>query len=911
MASDIFISYRRKDSERVMPLVEALRAEGVSPWLDQSEIGEFAPITDAIREGLAESRALLAWYSADYPKSRPCQMELTAAFLAAQREGDLRRRVLIVNPEEARAHIEPIKLQDAQYAGAPTDAAGYTALAKRIAAHVATLAGPLGAILPIAPPSQYGLKLAGASRFVGRLPELWRIQSALHGGESAIISGTSGVGLAQVSGLGGIGKSLLAEEYALRFGAAYPGGIFWLRAFGNDPSRATSAEAREAVRVEQFGAVATAMGIDIKGLEPAQTEALLGAKLTQEGKPFLWIVDDLGAGLGEAVRAWLAPSPLGKTLVTTRSREYGAIGESLALRVLTPQEAFELLCARREPVGPDEESAARGIAEDLGHHALAVDVTGAALAAQAGLVSFAQFRENLADPAEDELELAAELAEMLPSGHEKSVAATLLRSVRSLPEEGQDFLRLASLLAVAPIPPTLVAATFGRVDGLEESAALRRAARALSAVEKASLAERAEGNARLVHTLVSRAVRFHDAAPERTAALRGAVVASLADTIEMSDIRTHRFKVAVQHARALCAGALPDANSAKLAGWVARLDFERGLYAEARERGEQVLVAQRHLLGKAHPDTLWSMNDLAVTLGAQGDRAGARELQEQALAAQRGLLGKDHPGTLTTMNNLAETLRAQGDVAGARGLQEQVLAAYRRVLGEEHPVTLMTMSNLAETLRAQRDIAGARGLQERALAAHRRLLGEEHPVTLTIMSNLAVTLRTQGDRAGARGLQEQALAAHRRLLGEEHPGTLTIMSNLAETLRAQGDVAGARGLQEQVLAAYRRVLGEEHPGTLTSMSNLAGTLLAQGDRAGARELQEQVLAISRRLLGKKDEGTTVSAWSLVLTLLDADEFETANSVFRECLAWLLTADAERLSAIQRTVKELISQSRPE
>ena len=42
---------------------------------------------------------------------------------------------------------------------------------------------------------------------------------------------------AQVRGLGGIGKSLLAEEYALRFGAAYPGGIFWLRAYGNDDAK--------------------------------------------------------------------------------------------------------------------------------------------------------------------------------------------------------------------------------------------------------------------------------------------------------------------------------------------------------------------------------------------------------------------------------------------------------------------------------------------------------------------------------------------------------------------------------------------------------------------------------------------------------------------------------------------------
>lgn len=136
---DIFVSYRRMDAGQAMPLVAALRQRGLAVWLDQAEIGEFAPITNKIRLGLAASKALLAWYSEDYPRSRPCQMELTAALLAAQREGDPRRRVLVINPAQGAAHIEPVELRDAQYASAPLDAAGYDTLAQRVAAHVAEL----------------------------------------------------------------------------------------------------------------------------------------------------------------------------------------------------------------------------------------------------------------------------------------------------------------------------------------------------------------------------------------------------------------------------------------------------------------------------------------------------------------------------------------------------------------------------------------------------------------------------------------------------------------------------------------------------------------------------------------------------------------------------------------------------
>ncbi len=71
------------------------------------------------------------------------------------------------------------------------------------------------------------------------------------------------------------------------------------------------------------------------------------------------------------------------------------------------------------------------------------------------------------------------------------------------------------------------------------------------------------------------------------------------------------------------------------------------------------------------------------------------------------LLGKEHPNTLTSMNNLAQTLYAQGDLAGARKLQEQVLEAMTRLLGKEHPNTLTSMLNLAQMLQAEGDSAGA------------------------------------------------------------------------------------------------------------------------------------------------------------------------------------------------------------
>ena len=356
-------------------------------------------------------------------------MELTAAFIASQREGDPRKRLWVINPESSTDHIQPLVLRDEQHAVAPKGPEQYEKLAGLLAQRVATLTDFLGGIIPLTPPPQYGQRLISARNFVGRVPDFWQLHSALSGAETAIISGDSTSGVAQLSGMGGIGKSLLAEEYALRFGAAYPGGIFWLHALGNDASRPSlSPEQQSALRADQIRSFAIACGVAIRDLSTEEIQARFATKLGNDNRSFLWIVDDLASGLdANTIRAWLPPHPLGKGIFTTRSREYQEIGQSVNLGGLAPEEGVELLCSCRKPVNPEDKSAAEGIAADLGYHPLALAVCSRALEAEISLRSFHEFRAGLSDTGEDELELAAELKGVLPNGHEKSVAATLLQ----------------------------------------------------------------------------------------------------------------------------------------------------------------------------------------------------------------------------------------------------------------------------------------------------------------------------------------------------------------------------------------------------------------------------------------------------------------------------------------------------
>jgi hypothetical protein len=890
---DLFLSYPWADEHRVEPLLAALQSRGITVWRGARAAEDPSSIRRAVEAGLGRARALLAWYSVRYNDSRACQWELASAHVAAQAEADPRPRILVVNPEPGDAHVHLPERFDHLHlsaVGVPDDPSATLQLAERIQAALSRVPRTtLGELRALAPPPWFPAMGTGSSRFVGRLRQLWQLHGELATAQAARSTETGdSTGLALVvlvQGAGGMGKRLMAQEYALRFGAAYPGGVYWLRADGRadggrEPDPGQHARAREAQLID----IASRLGIDTTAMDAPQVRSALTRRFDQRDLPFLWVVDDLPADSGiEGLTGWLAPHPSGRTLITSR----GGRMEHVRIIELPPLEAAaaRALLTRHRPLAAGESAAADAICALLGCHALAVDLA-AAWVDRRGLDGVLQ---ALRDPDRDALALAATFDAALPGeiqreghqreGHQREIAATLLASIEQVSAPARELLRYAAVLATAPIPIEMLRRCVAAGQGLDDAGAPDRVDLAVSQLLTGSLADEAGGDALRVHPLVCRTLRFTEPSADTWEAPRHTLIGILTKALpRASDIRAHEELAAwVLHARGLTA-APRDEPTAELLGWVARFDLVRGAYPLARDGFERQLEALRRILGEEHPDTLTAMNNLASSLSAQGDLQGARQLEEAVLRIMRRVLGEEHPHTLISMNNLALTLSDQGDMPGARQLQQEVVQIRRRVLGEEHPHTLTAMNNLAGMLWAHGDLPGARQLQEEELKISRRVLGEEHPATLTSMNSLAGTLWAQGDLPGARQLQEAELQISRRVLGEEHPDTLRSMSNLASTLSAQGDLPGARQLAEAVLRSRRRVLGEEHPDTLASMGNLASTLSAQADLPAARQLQEEALKISRRVLGEQHPDTLAVMNNLALTLGDQGDLQGARAL---------------------------------
>src|SRR6202011_4937354 len=126
--------------------------------------------------------------------------------------------------------------------------------------------------------------------------------------------------------------------------------IFWLSGPGDEATgKLVESSQLEAELLRQIGAmVALLLGQDSRGLGLYQLKGLLAGEIERRGEGCLWVVDDLPSGLSpKAARLWFSPHPRARTLITTRSRQYGALAHPVDPGVLSAADAYELLTSRR------------------------------------------------------------------------------------------------------------------------------------------------------------------------------------------------------------------------------------------------------------------------------------------------------------------------------------------------------------------------------------------------------------------------------------------------------------------------------------------------------------------------------------------------------------------------------------
>jgi len=655
---------------------------------------------------------------------------------------------------------------------------------------------------PPAPIRAWGHVPARNLAFAGREEELARVRAALTSGSRAAVQA--------LHGMGGVGKTQLAIEYAHRHSRDYDI-VWWL------DSENTS------LLAQQFTELAGKLGCAPAGTAP---DAVRSAVLSDLHDRDRWLLVFDNAEQPDELSPWLPAGP-GHVLITSRSGAWAELAIPVPVDVLPRAEAVALLHTR-VPTLPEPDADA--LADALGDLPLALAQAAAYLAE--ARVTVADYVGLLRDRADDLLR------EGRPASYGTTLTGVTTLAWDRLRRTDPDAASLAALCAhLAPEPIALewlITAAKDLPGGLASRLAAPLArSRLLKVLTSTSLA-RLSDDGLAMHRLTQAIVRTSIPAADAAAALAHAelvITATYPGDKEMP-ASWPAWARHLPHIIALDPAATSNAGLRDMASGAAWYLLRSGHPAQAHDLATRLHDDWVDRLGPDHLQVLAIARALAVALRRLGQGGQARRLNEDTLARSRRVCGDDHPETLATATNLAVTLRAAGEHQAARQLDEDVLQRKRRTLGDSHPSTLRTANNLALNLRAIGDHQGARQLNQDILRRKRDMLGDDHPSTLSTANNLALNLRALGEYESARQIDSDTLRRKRDALGDSHPDTLRSANNLAVDLRGLGEYEAARELDLDTLERRRQTLGEEHENTEESRRNLAEDLRLLGEEPG-------------------------------------------------------------------------------
>jgi hypothetical protein len=655
-----------------------------------------------------------------------------------------------------------------------------------------------------------------------------------------------------LTGLGGIGKTSAAVEYAHRHMAEY--GLVWQ--FPADQS---------AVLLAGFAQLANQLGArDVPGVTDPVAQVHSTLAISDGG--WLLVFDNVA----DPAAIWKVLPPVGRghVLITSQNAHWPA-AQAMDVPVLARDVAAAFLTGRSARA---DRVAAFDLADELGGLPLALEQAAAYMQASGrGIAEYlALFRERRAEL----------LTRGIPTGYDKRVATTWTLAFEQLQRSSPGsigLLRLLSCYAPEAIPIAVLLRPLPRgkaglspevarslVPLLEDTLAVDDA---VADLRRYSLIGPPVDGSVSVHRLVQ-AVTLDQMPAELGLSWRIAasiLIAAALPTDPSLPEAWPRYAALLPHAQAI-------PGSEMILGQFSAYLYASGSYTAACVLQRQIADARQSGLGSEDRATLAARANLAIFIGVTGDAAEARKQFTELVPVCVRVLGAEHRDTLAVRSQLARWTGEAGDPAEARDQLAQLLAVRERVLGVEHPDILTDRGNLAGWIGITRDPAEARDQFTVLVSACERVLGAEHPRTLTNRVNLAMFTGTAGDPAGARDQFTQLLAVRERVLGAEHPDTLTDRANLAFFTGMAGDPAGARDQFSQLIAVRERVLGAEHPQTLIARLTVAPFVESAGDPAAARDQLASLLPICQRVLGAEHpetlEGRANLAW---FTAIAGDE----------------------------------------
>jgi tetratricopeptide (TPR) repeat protein len=851
-APKVFISYSHDSPEHrdaILTLSDRLRREGIDCTIDQYE--------QSPEEGWPR------WCEKQVEQANFVLVACTETYLRRFRGGEVPGQGLggtweghIITQELYNAQGKNTKFIPVTFR--PEDAAfiplllqsatvyqlydAYDLLYRRLTGQPSSPPPPVGSVRPM--PARQPLPPQPSLERKQDFETLWQLRhrrNAFFTGREQVLADLRQAldtqGTAALSGLGGVGKTQTAVEYAWRYRERYRA-VFW-----------ADAESRETLLA---GFVSMAALLNLPSAQAKDQElAVAEVKRWLEANPDWLLILDNADDL-PMVQGFLPNQGKGHVLLTTRARATSALAERVSVRDMVPEEGALLLLrragviAKNAPLAAADQTGLRfalQLSKELGGLPLALDQAGAFI--QEMRLSVAEYAGLYAS------EKAGLLSERGSLGEHASVTVTFslaFEKVAANSPAAADLIRLCAFLAHNAIPEEIV------TEGGAAANSKLNFARMIGEGCRFSLLDRDAANQTLdIHRLVQIVIKAGMSKADQRNWAERAVRATEKAFPDVEYANWALCRKLISHAQT-CASLIGEwdfgfVEAAGLLNEAAVYLTERALFTEAEPLYQRSLSISEKALGPEHPDVATSLNNLAALYRNQGKYAEAGPLYQRSLAIREEALGPEHPNVGQSLNNLAELYRSLGKYAEAEPLYQRSLAIREKALGPEHPDVATSLNNLAALYRNQGKYAEAEPLYQRSLAIWEKTLGPEHPHVAASLNNLAALYYNQGKYTKTEPLYQRSLAIREKALGPEHPAVATSLNNLAVLYRSQGKYTETEPLYQRSLAIREKALGPEHPDVAQSLNNLALLHHNQGKHAEAEPLYQRSLAILEKALG--------------------------------------------------------------
>jgi tetratricopeptide (TPR) repeat protein/DNA-binding transcriptional regulator YiaG len=736
----------------------------------------------------------------------------------------------------------------------------------------------------------------------------------------------SSVVVLAISGLGGIGKTLTAIEYAYRYRSSYKV-VLWANAETYD------------TLASDYVKMASKNLLDLPEKEEQNLALVIAAikRRLSDYEGWLLVFDNVVdlSTIGD----FIPQTGKGHLLLTTRDQVVGdEVDHQIKLDKMELEESI-LFLLRRAKILPMDASpdmalfpgrdAAKAISIALDHLPLALDQAGAYIEeTQCSLTAYLHLYET-------QHTALLKRRGRLAIRYRETVATTWSLSFQRVERANSvaaDLLRLFAFLHADGIPEEILitcSQDLGSIlEGIDNPLALDQA---IEELLKYSLVHRHADNQTLgIHRLVQTVLKDSMSKNQQREWAERAVLAleRVFPVVKFATLpRCERY---FPHAQA-CAILIERwdmvfVEAAHLLRRVGEYLRERSQFIQAQHSLQQALTICERLPEPQLPELANCLNGLATLHEIQENFVDAEALNLKTLAICERILKPEDPQFIHLLNSIAllyikqyklskaepliqhvsniikdgqgvdpvayiyslniraELYAAKGQYAEVEDLYLQALSLREQLLGSEHPDLASVLNNLAVLYMSQGKFLAAEPICQRALALSEKAWGSRHHTVAFHLTNLAAINAHLGRFTEAEQMYQRSLEIRKETLGVEHPEVGSILNNLGLLYNKQGKFAEAEMHFKRALAIREKVRGPEHPEVAYCLTNLAELYQKQGKFDEIESLCQRALSIISASLGTEHPDMRYGLNNLAAFYKAKGEYARAEPLYQKALA---------------------------